>query len=313
MLILLLLPVVQHILASCPQGTIYHPEFERCYKFSSDKKYFYAAEDDCMSIGGHLVSIGNAFENTMLIETAVSNNIPLPFFIGLNNVAGGDWVWTDNSNVTFLNWAAGQPDKKQNCVVSGVPNGIWSSRSCSMTLSYVCAIYNDGSTPECPPPPTCPAPPAVPGHCESEWTYFSESDSCYKTFLGANFNDAENMCRSFGSHLASIHSNLENKFIATFTSTGTSYMDATGFAWIGLHQANYPVDDTWSWTDGTVVNYLNWAPQQPDNTDGIEQCVQIYSDHMGRNPTTDKQYQQWNDYVCGQNIRAFVCKKPALH
>uniref|UniRef100_A0A183F7S7 C-type lectin domain-containing protein n=1 Tax=Heligmosomoides polygyrus TaxID=6339 RepID=A0A183F7S7_HELPZ len=83
--------------------------------------------------------------------------------------------------------------------------------------------------------------------------------------------------------------------------------------WIGLHQANYPADTTWTWTDGTAVDYLNWAPTQPSNSDGKEHCVEIYSDHLGKDPAKDNSFQKWNDYQCTETLRAFVCKKAALH
>lgn len=60
-----------------------------------------------------------------------------------------------------------------------------------------------------------------------------------------------------------------------FTRTGEEYSSSNSLTWIGLHQANYPADTTWTWTDGTAVDYLNWAPTQPSNSDGKEHCVEV--------------------------------------
>ncbi|PIO63156.1 lectin C-type domain protein [Teladorsagia circumcincta] len=97
-LLLLVLPVV---VAICPQGTIYRQEFERV------KKSYSLAETDCLSLGGHLVSIQNGYENAMLIETAQADHFPLPFYIGLNSIEGGLWTWTDGTPTTYTNWAHG--------------------------------------------------------------------------------------------------------------------------------------------------------------------------------------------------------------
>lgn len=266
-------------------------------------------------MGGHLTSVANGYENAMLIETAQAQAIALPFYIGLTTLGSSNWSWSDGANITYLNWAAGQPNVSQQCVVSGAPNGIWSSKSCADSATYVCAVSANSyvTAPTCPPAPSCPPPPAVPGHCQSEWTYLVDTDFCYKSFLSANFDEAEQVCLSSGAHLASIHSTTENRFVAGFTRTGEEYSSSNSLTWIGLHQANYPADTTWTWTDGTAVDYLNWAPTQPSNSDGKEHCVEIYSDHLGKDPAKDNSFQKWNDYQCTETLRAFVCKKAALH
>ncbi|KAK6025685.1 lectin C-type domain protein [Ostertagia ostertagi] len=82
---------------------------------------------------------------------------------------------------------------------------------------------------------------------------------------------------------------------------------------MGLRQADYPTKTDWTWTDGTPFDYKNWAPKQPDNDHGTEHCAQIYSDYTGKDPTKDNSYRHWNDIPCATTMRAFVCKKAALH
>ena len=44
----------------------------------------------------------------------------------------------------------------------------------------------------------------------------------------------------------------------------------------------------YTWTDRTAVNYVNWAPHQPDNFLGKEDCGEIFTSSG-----------LWNDQICG--------------
>ncbi|KAK6028959.1 lectin C-type domain protein [Ostertagia ostertagi] len=473
----LILPVV---VAICPQGTIYRQEFERCYKFSTVKKSyslaetdclslgghlvsiqngyenamlietaqadhfplpFYIgltsldgglwswndgtpghmlqilhcekvlslAETDCLSLGGHLVSIQNGYENAMLIETAQADHFPLPFYIGLTSLDGGLWSWNDGTPATYTNWAHGQPGQSNQCAVSGSPNGIWSTKSCSELVTYVCAIDAGSILPTscpppvvcpprpacivCPPPPVCPAPPAcptcpptpvcpAPTICSTSrlrhrvlhqqifcvplpksnsrltrmrlmtLTYslfadMAKTGEAYKnpnslTWIGLwQAGYPLNYRSGRGDSMGQSFDYTELGYMA---KTGEAYKNPNSLAWIGLWQAGYPLSTQWAWTDGTSFDYSNWAVGEPNNADGNEHCVQIYSDHEGTDPVKDTQFQKWNDYYCSDAMRAYiysdqegtdpvkdtqfqkwndyycsdamrayVCKKPALH
>ncbi|VDL78709.1 unnamed protein product [Nippostrongylus brasiliensis] len=144
-------------------------------------------------------------------------------------------------------------------------NGTWISVNCATSRPYVCAIVHDFGPTVC---PTCPALPTCP----------SAPSECFLYFLWATFDDAETVCVSNGG---------------------------SDLTWIGLQQANYPQDTKWTWTDGTPVDYMKWAPGQPDNAKGLEHC--------GQDPAKDTSYQKWNDIACTTEMRAYVCKKPASH
>ncbi|KIH65041.1 lectin C-type domain protein [Ancylostoma duodenale] len=316
MLLLLFVALLPAVFADCPVGTISHPEFGRCYKFSTDRQPFYMAEEACQAIGGHLVSVENGFENAMLAETATSQNLKGPFFIGYNRMVSSDWSWIDGYNAsTFTNWGPGQPSASSQCTVEAL-NGSWISVNCASSYPYVCAFTSNippVTCPTCPALPTCPAPPRQPGHCQNGWFYLKKTDSCYRYFLWATFEDAEQVCVSNGGHLASIHSSEENTFVADISKSGTDYKSGADLTWIGLKQANYPQDTKWTWTDGTPVDYMMWAPGQPDNYKGLEHCGQTHSDYIGKEPAKDTSYQHWNDCQCTTEMRAYVCKKPASH
>ncbi|KAK5967533.1 C-type lectin domain-containing protein, partial [Trichostrongylus colubriformis] len=95
-------------------------------------------------------------------------------------------------------------------------DGGWTSVSCSNPSPFICAIPEDAhpayTCPTCA-TPTCPSPPPRPYYCESEWTYFEHTQSCYRRFFDATFDDAEEICVSEGGHLTSIWSSAENDFV----------------------------------------------------------------------------------------------------
>ncbi|XGW31390.1 hypothetical protein V3C99_009952 [Haemonchus contortus] len=296
---------------TCPANTIYHAEFNRCYKFSPDTLPFYMAEEACQTLGGHLVSFQEGLENAMVAETAQQQRIGSPFWIGLNKLNGNQWGYTDGSQFSFANWQDGNQSSSapNTCAVSTLPDGTWQSIACSQSRAYVCAISTIVPVVTCPPCPTLGCPPA---RCQSGWTYFAKTNSCYKYFLWASFENAENVCKANGGHLASIHSLEENNFVAGMGMSGITYTNDADLTWIGLKQATYPTSKDWTWTDGSPVDFLFWAPTQPDDAGGSEHCVEVFSDHTGKDPSKDGNYQRWNDMPCATNMRSYVCKKPSL-
>ncbi|EPB76247.1 lectin C-type domain protein [Ancylostoma ceylanicum] len=83
--------------------------------------------------------------------------------------------------------------------------------------------------------------------------------------------------------------------------------------WIGLKKPNYPANATWAWTDGSVVDYFNWANGKPADITGLQNCAQMYTDSLDKNPAKDTDFRRWNDVQCSTAMRSYVCKKPALH
>ncbi|KHJ92605.1 lectin C-type domain protein [Oesophagostomum dentatum] len=229
-------------------------------------------------------------------KTALTTTSATDFWIGASDlVTAGKWTWTDNTNFLYTNWASGQPQSGNDCASSRLSDGNWLANGCLTQKPYACEVPPQLAS-TCPPPPTCPTPttpkPSVctqqkcTPHCESEWTYFVQANSCYKVFFGQKWADAEAFCVEQGAHLASVHSAQENTFIAS----------------------RYPgaLRSSWSWTDKTNTDYLNWADKQPDNP-GKENCVEIAQDESDHG-----WYENWNNEECDTVMRAFVCKKGSI-
>ena len=107
------------------------------------------------------------------------------------------------------------------------------------------------------------------------------------------WEDAESVCQGqtwqgVQGHLASVHSEEENIFVASL---------AKETIWLGHHDLHQ--EGQWTWTDGTEFSYSNWAKGEPNNHGNNEDCMEIAS------PTSEEK--QWNDDVCTKQAK-FVCK-----
>ncbi|CAJ0601371.1 unnamed protein product [Cylicocyclus nassatus] len=187
------------------------------------------------------------------------------------------------------------------------------------------------------------------GYCEEGWAYCNKTHACYKNFFlddwdnaesrciavgghltsihshdenSFNFflddwDNAESRCIAVGGHLTSIHSHDENSFVAELARSGIRMSSSDQATWIGLVQSNHLNSNStleWIWIDGTEVDFHNWAPGEPGNQGGMQQCVMIASDPYAANLDNkfSLRHRKWNDYLCTQILRSFVCKKMAF-
>uniref|UniRef100_A0A182N2M7 C-type lectin domain-containing protein n=1 Tax=Anopheles dirus TaxID=7168 RepID=A0A182N2M7_9DIPT len=122
----------------------------------------------------------------------------------------------------------------------------------------------------------------------------------YKTYIAYKQNvpwfQAWQTCLLYGGHLASIESAAENGRVeaairAVGSLTGDWFIGGTDigiegrFAWIGLHR------------EITASSYKNYAPGEPNNSGGAEDCLSMGSQAGSK----------WNDLPCTTNVQGFVC------
>ena len=114
--------------------------------------------------------------------------------------------------------------------------------------------------------------------------------------LTITWNEADEYCLdTYGTHLASIHSETDN-------NNAFMTLDTSEWAWIGL--TDVICENLFLWNDGSPVDYTNWesiSSNEPNNL-GNEDCSHIWKQGT------------WNDLKCDDNTRVsrFICNLNVL-
>nr|QNH72436.1 toxin candidate TRINITY_DN23930_c0_g1_i1.p1 [Pachycerianthus borealis] len=126
--------------------------------------------------------------------------------------------------------------------------------------------------------------------CNEGWSLYD--GNCYKQNPDcATFQLAEDYCVSQGGHLASIHSEEENQFVASFPLSTNELM------WIGFNDLDE--ENTFVWTDGTDTDYTKWYTGEPNNVLDLQHCVVLIKFLENK----------WGDIKCTE-CKVSVCKRP---
>ncbi|XP_015228628.1 PREDICTED: galactose-specific lectin nattectin-like [Cyprinodon variegatus] len=131
------------------------------------------------------------------------------------------------------------------------------------------------------------AAPVCPARCPSGWTQFGSR--CFIFYYQSRtWSDAEKFCISIGGNLASIHSIEENNFVSELVHRVTGGSRDT---WIGGYDA--VTENTWLWSDGSSLEFVNWYQDQPDNghSSRNQHCMEI--NYAG---------EYWNDMPCSTRM-----------
>ncbi|XP_036594140.1 C-type lectin domain family 4 member G-like isoform X2 [Trichosurus vulpecula] len=120
--------------------------------------------------------------------------------------------------------------------------------------------------------------------CPSPWRDFQ--GSCY--FFSKNkltWSQARDDCVQKQAHLVIINNQDEQNFLTPTEKLGY---------WIGLRKVKEGVH---KWIDGTTLGYTNWNPGEPNDSQGMENCVMML--HHGK----------WNDFTCEPSSDNWICEK----
>jgi Lectin C-type domain len=98
-------------------------------------------------------------------------------------------------------------------------------------------------------------------------------------------------CEKMGGHLICIGDADEDFFAVNLIKQAQGIT-----AWIGASDEEEA--GVWRWVNGEPFSYSRWGPGQPDNTNGVETCVEI---------TGFWKDSPWNDGVEGCRF-PFVCE-----
>ncbi|XP_055591297.1 C-type lectin BfL-1-like [Uranotaenia lowii] len=112
-----------------------------------------------------------------------------------------------------------------------------------------------------------------------------------------DFFQAWQRCRESGLRLATVKSKLDSVKLAEAIETSQS--KPKGPWWIAATDlGNSPFKYTWISTNQVLGGYTNFAPKQPDNANGQENCIEV-----GRFGAVT-----WNDWHCTGRI-PYICER----
>ncbi|XP_038842554.1 ladderlectin-like [Salvelinus namaycush] len=128
--------------------------------------------------------------------------------------------------------------------------------------------------------------------CPSDWHPYGSR--CFKfVSIPQSWSDSEQNCLALGGNLASVHNLLEYQFMQSLTKDTNGHLPDT---FIGGFDA--VKEGLWMWSDGSRFDYTHWNTDEPNNTGGKENCLQM-------NAAGEK---LWFDVTCEWKI-ASLCSR----
>uniref|UniRef100_Q3ART7 C-type lectin n=1 Tax=Chlorobium chlorochromatii (strain CaD3) TaxID=340177 RepID=Q3ART7_CHLCH len=262
------------------------------YVLTHDNMYWSDAEAYAEALGGHLVTINNAFEQQWLANTFSWANP----WIGISDSSNtNEWHWSDGSQSLYRNWGDSQPDNYYDYGYLN-PNGYWYTGANNWNYRALIEFDSMGIIPAATDPTVTNylldvrvedsvaprvemvslpannstiehlvgasitvtmseklAPATVQAGMFEVW----EHNGHYYTLTdrAKSWQDAEASAVALGGHLVSINDATEQAWLQ-------SMLDGRyGNVWIGLSDA--AAEATWQLTDGTTSTYANWASNEP--------------------------------------------------
>ncbi|KFU84338.1 Macrophage mannose receptor 1, partial [Chaetura pelagica] len=275
---------------SCPEGWQSTPYSSFCFKVGREKmQTWFGARDFCRAIGGDLACIHSEEEQKLMVDLRESYHHS-SYWMGLNALeSDGGFVWSDGSPVNFEKWVDGEPnnyDGNEKCGVFSTYNYMmWNDLFCEYIQDYVCQIKK-GATLKPEPTSTFKYEYVV---SEDDWIIYKHKEY-YFSKERVPMEKARDFCKKHGGDLAVIESESEKNFVWKYAF----YKDWGNAFYIGL---SVSLDKTFRWMDGTPVNYVAWAPNEPNFANNDENCVVMYT-----------QTGTWNDLNCG-SLELFICER----
>ena len=276
------------------------------------------AQAEAESYGGNLVTINDAAENKWLLDTFGVNNDWL--WIGFTDQnQEGQFEWISGQEVTYTNWAPGQPyddGGDQEYAILNWNNQGWDDNQGTWQWQGIIEVEwssvggNDtilGSAGD----------DQIYGNSGNDLLYGDDTNTVQTPVLDTNrevyngsqylvletavWEKAQAYAESLGGNLVTINDAAEEKWLQdTF---GTSEM-----FWIGLSDAE--TEGTWKWASGEVSDwvkgaanegiYTNWSPGQPDDYNGFQDYAVMNYTMSGTTANL------WDDHNSDNQYRSII-------
>ncbi|HNT27147.1 MAG TPA: DUF1566 domain-containing protein, partial [bacterium] len=257
---------------TCEAGWTYNPTTQKCYKYFSTARIFTAAQADCGTNSGNLVSMADATENsfvrTSVVDPASSG---AQYWIGLRQ--------PETAVGTVETYNAGSTYNKIYCGTTTTSLGETYSYN-DTAFTWVAPVtgyytFRVGTT------------------TSSFDIYFAYYDGYMGSYYTADaYGEGESETLSYQYMYAG--------YTNTIYVGGYNSADAGQFCLDIIYP--YTSEVPWEWTDGAAYVYGGWAGGQPDNAAAVQNCAYVPS---GAGVTT------WDDLACNSSI-PYVCKKGSV-
>jgi hypothetical protein len=261
------------------------------------------AKERCANMGGFLAmpKTNREVEYLSRLTKQIGTNVWLG---GTDEEQEGVWKWIDGTlienSTNNIHWQPGQPDNAWNgtehYMEMNCNSGQWNDLPNDGTTSDDNPYYYIGGF-----------------ICEKRIHVFNNGS--YKKYYivvpkQLSWHDAKNFCiNTLDGLLAMPKTQEEVEFVSQIA---TEY----GIMGLWLGGTDEVEEGVWRWADGTLITQAqsNWADGEPNNVNGGEHYMQIYTSASGNTSGTSASYGKWND-LNGQltdAVNGFVCELPAL-
>ena len=271
------------------------------YRIYNDGMTWEEAKTFCENLGGHLVTITDASEQSVIEGLLHFYGNKNCYWIGCKLNLINQMNWITNERMIYSNWYDGEPDNylgNQGYAFIGgkqlddsIGFGKWGDiqqDGDSWDHYIYWGIDNLGFICEWDENQYKPTDKIIPSNA------FSYNGNYYYIYsnIGDDWEEAKKYCETLGGHLAVINNSAENT--AVF-----NYMNSQGYdsAYFGL--SNTIKAGTWNWVDGNQITYTNWADGEPNNEGGNENYAMFYYKF------TDG---KWNDGNPQKDPASFICE-----
>ena len=230
------------------------------------------------SFGGHLATITSDSEQSVVDELIKGDSdaqYNSSYWLG-GYKEGTTWKWDTGENLSYSHWCPGQPDGGGRlgsnpdglAVFTGENFGKWDDDNSNVSYGFIVEFENISAG--------------------SSVTFNGKK---YTRFdIGLPWEVAQVYCQSQGGQLATVNSSDIQKKIAELANGGKSYY------FLGASDTS----GSWKWSDGSTVDYNNWATGEPNNYNGIESYAEISGGDKWNDISGSFESQQSKDtgFVC---------------
>ncbi|XP_037088387.1 macrophage mannose receptor 1-like isoform X2 [Pollicipes pollicipes] len=260
----------------------------RCHHLFLEPKNRDAAEAFCVQQGGHLSSFASMDDQNAFLGQYGYNSGSV--WLGLRRDSSrSPFRREDGTTPGFAAWTAGQPSQSTNCATLNLRTGGWSSESCASVKPFACTRSLTATS-----RPVSPTVDTAALACGADGWWHSGA-TCYLVVSDTppvSWHRAQQDCRNRSATLAKITSFELNDAVVQHLGGVPQPV------WIGLNRLR--PSHEFRWTDGSGVQYSNWASDGRAVGQDMASCVRL-----------DSSGGYWSTVNCNAPHH-YVCERPMM-